>query len=101
MLYKKFEALFPTELSAIQYFIKIRYPDGIICPHCGAETKVYHSSGYPRFFNCKKCFNSFSVFSGTIMERTHSDIRNWFFDMNQMVSDKKGISAMQQQRHIG
>jgi hypothetical protein len=41
------------------------------------------------------------VFSGTVMENTHSDIRNWFFAMNQMVSDKKGISTMQLQWQIG
>ncbi|MDR3102058.1 MAG: transposase, partial [Methanocalculaceae archaeon] len=41
MLYKEFEELFPSELSAIEYFIKIRYPDGVICPHCGGRQLIY------------------------------------------------------------
>ncbi|MDR3102464.1 MAG: transposase, partial [Methanocalculaceae archaeon] len=39
--------MFPTELSAIDCFIKICYPDGITCPHCGVQTKIYHRSSYP------------------------------------------------------
>lgn len=31
---------FPTEKAVVDYFVKIRYPKGIKCTHCGSD-KVY------------------------------------------------------------
>jgi transposase-like protein len=101
MLYLEFEEMFPTEEAVIDYFIKIRYPYGVTCPHCSEKHLVYPRKGEPKMFECKACHNSFSVFRDTIFEQTKADMRKWFFAINQMVEDKKGISALQLSRQIG
>jgi transposase-like protein len=92
---------FPTELSIIEYFIGIRYPDGATCPHCGAvKYKIYREPKYPKIFNCKNCFNTFSIFKGTIFEKSDTDLRKWFYAIHLMLNSKKGISGYQLQREI-
>jgi len=92
---------FPTELSVIEYFIGVRYPDGVTCPHCGAvKYKIYREPKYPKIFNCKNCFNTFSIFKDTIFEKSDTDLRKWFYAIHLMLNSKKGISGYQLQREI-
>jgi transposase-like protein len=92
---------FPTEESVIQYFIQIRYPEGVTCSHCGAvKHKIYRRSSEPRVFDCKNCFNTFSIFKDTIFEKSDTDLRKWFYAIHLMLNSKKGISGYQLQREI-
>ena len=68
---------FPTEEKAIKHFISIRY-EVVTCPHCGSH-KVYRRKDQPKLFACKECNNSFSIFKGTIFEKSCTDIRTWFY----------------------
>lgn len=100
MNYKEFFKKFPTEKSMIDYFIKIRYPEGIKCNHCGSD-KVYHRSKEYKVFDCNGCNRSFSVFKNTIFEHTSTDLQKWFYTIHLFLNAKKGISAKQLQREIG
>jgi transposase-like protein len=91
---------FPSEKSVIDYFITVRYPNGICCNHCGS-TKVYQMHDRPKVFNCKDCNNTFSVFKGTIFEKSCTDLRKWMFAIHLVLNGKKGISGYQLQREIG
>lgn len=92
---------FPTENSIIEYFIKSRYGETVICPHCGHVIEVKHRNDRPKLFNCRFCKNTFSVFKGTIFEKSDTDLRKWFYAIHLFLNDKKGISAKQLQREIG
>jgi len=95
-------AKFPTEESIITYFIKSRYGKRITCPNCGEKRKVYQHSKGAKFFNCKECSNSFSIFTGTIFENTKLDLRKWVYAISkEAISGKKGVSGCQLQREIG
>ena len=99
MTFLQFNELFPTEEKVIQYFISIRYKD-VICPHCGHH-KVYRRHDQPKLFTCKHCNNTFSIFKGTIFEKSDTDLRKWFYAINIFLNAKKGVSACQLQREIG
>jgi transposase-like protein len=101
MLYFEFNEKFPTEEACIDYFINIRYNKGVVCPHCGCTTHIYHRKDFPKLLICKNCNNHFSIFKGTIFEKSCTDLRKWFLAINFMITDKKGISALQLQRQIG
>ena len=100
MNYKEFLKKFPDEKSIIDYFIKIRYPEGIKCPKCG-NTKVYQKKARLKVFDCNFCGNSFSIFKDTVFEKTTTDLQKWFFSISSFLKAKKGISAKQLQREIG
>jgi transposase-like protein len=91
---------FPTEQSCIDSYLKIRYPDGIRCNHCGSS-KVYQRTKNLKAFTCNDCYNSFSPFTGTLFEKSSTDLRKWLYAIYLFVNSKKSISGVQLQREIG
>ena len=100
MNFFKFNQKFPTELACIKHYINIRYPQGATCNHCGCKKHISHLTKYPKNFFCNNCHNAFSVFKGTIFEKSCTDLRKWFFAIHLFLNGKKGISALQLQREI-
>ena len=90
---------FPNEETLVERFIKIRYRTGLCCPHCGCK-KVYHRHIAIRNFKCANCNNEFSIFTNTILEKSSTDLRKWFYTIHIMRNGKNRIPALQLQREI-
>ena len=86
------------------YLIANRWPKGVHCPRCGS-TNVYPLQTMKFKWECPDCREGgayrFSHLVGTIFENTKVDLRDWFKVIHLMLGAKKGISAMQIQRHMG
>ena len=99
-----FDKLFPNEESCDKYLIANRWPKGVHCPRCGS-TKAYPLQTMKFKWECPDCREGgayrFSHLVGTIFENTKVDLRDWFKVIHLMLGAKKGISAMQIQRHMG
>lgn len=100
MNFFEFNKQFATELDCINHFIKIRYNDKPTCNHCGCTEKVYHMAKTPKNFICFNCNNTFSIFTGTIFEKSCTDLRKWFYAIHLFLNSKKGISSLQLKREI-
>lgn len=101
MTFFQFLKKFPTEISIINHYIKIRYKgDKVSCHHCGG-VRLTHLKDRPKNFKCHSCNNMFSIFKGTIFEKSDTDLVKWFFAIHLFLNGKKGISALQLQREIG
>ena len=84
-----------------------RWPQGPICPKCGApdpyritrrsRTKNLVST----LFKCRSCRRQFSATVGTIFEDSKIPLNRWFGAIFLMCSSKKGISAHQLHRNLG
>ena len=101
MTFTNFQKKFPTEQAILAHFRTIRYQNNLICPHCGSTQKVGLRTDQPKLCNCNKCHNTFSIFTGTIFERTSTDLTKWFYAIHLLLNAKKGLSALQLQREIG
>lgn len=101
MTFIQFQKRFSTEQSVISYFCKINYASGLVCPHCGATQKIGTRTDQPKLCNCNYCHNTFSIFTGTIFEKSKTDLTKWFYAIHLFLNAKKGISALQLQREIG
>ena len=101
MTFFDFMIKFPTEKAVIKYFLKIRYNDVLICPHCSSKVRVQHRSDNLKLCNCHNCNNTFSPFKNTIFEKSSTDLRKWFYAIHLFLNSKKGISGLQLQREIG
>lgn len=97
---------FPTEDAAVEYWIAVRWPDGVRCVGCD-HNEVYRirtvgKTGKPLLiFECQKCQLHFSPTAGTLFHDSHLPLQKWFTAIALMCEGKKGISANQMKRHLG
>ena len=87
----------------------MRWPDGPVCPKCGAPdpyriTRKTRTKNHVRkLFKCREreCRRQFSTTVGTIFEDSKVPLHKWLAVMYIMCSSKKGISDHQVHRTIG
>lgn len=102
MTFFEFQKRFPTELTALNFIVSIKYANGYHCPKCGCIHKgIYRSNVRAKILHCNNCNSEFSILAGTIFESTHLDLRMWLYAINLVIVAKKGISACQLQRELG
>lgn len=92
---------FPNEQAVINHFIKVRYGSKVICHFCGKPNKISVMKNRPKFFQCNFCNKSFSIFKGTIFEKTKVSLLKWMLAVNFVCNNKKSLPALQFQREIG
>jgi len=100
---RQLQARFQTQEDCLAYLVSMRWPDGVYCPRCGTDEKVYRLKA-PFKWQCKACAKNgykFSPLTGTVFENTKYPLREWFQVILIMCQAKKGMSALQVQRHIG
>lgn len=90
---------FPTEEKFVEYFIKLRYQGHPVC-HCCGGVQTYKRSDSLKKYICKACGSSFSIFAGTIFEKSSTDLRKWAYAIHLFLNSKKGISSYQLEREI-
>jgi IS1 family transposase/transposase-like protein len=102
----QFETMFPQgdEDACKRYLVARRWPNGVVCPRCGA-VKVFPVGSMPFKWQCYQCAPDqgyrFSHIAGTIFENTNKPLRQWFKVVHLMLTSKKGISSLQIQRQMG
>ena len=96
---------FHNEEAAYSYVEARLWPNGPVCPHCGADgAKIGALTGKtarPGLRKCYGCRKQFTVKIGTIFEDSHAPLRLWLQAVYLICSSKKGISTRQLQRTLG
>lgn len=90
---------FSTQRKCEAYLKRLRWPNGVTCPRCGAK----HPLWMPKYrrWHCRNCRYQFSVISGTIFHRSKVPLPKWFIAIWLMCHSPKGISAKQLERELG
>ncbi len=92
------EDRFPTEETCREHLMRLRWPDGFVCPRC------QNRGGWPATRGrmiCSACRHQASATAGTIFQDTHKPLRLWFRAIWYVTSQKNGASAMNIQRILG
>jgi transposase-like protein len=103
------QSRFATDEAARKYLEEIRWPNGVVCPHCknADESKFYTikasatSKIRAGLRQCVECKKQFTCTVGTIFEDSHIPLRKWLVAWYLLCSSKKGISSLQIQRMLG
>jgi transposase-like protein len=103
------QSRFGTDKKARQYLEEIRWPNGVVCPHCqNADPKRIweikasaQGNIRPGLRQCAECKKQFTVTVGTIFEDSHIPLRKWLVAWYLLCASKKGISSLQIQRMLG
>ena len=111
--------IFTDEAAARRFLEELRWPEGVLCVHCGAFGDDYrgcskhrqaHQAEGPRkryrparegLYYCNACKKQFSVTVGTVMEDSHIPLHKWVYAYRVFLSAKNGISAHEMHRTIG
>lgn len=91
--------VFSNEEKCINHFRAVRWPDGVVCPHCGS-TSVYNLSDGTHKCKEKECAMKFSVRKDTIFDDSKVPLQKWFMAIYLATSHKKGIFSCQLARDI-
>ena len=94
-----FQERFATEAACLEYLAASRWPEGFVCPGCGARTAWVLERR--RLWQCRDCRLQTSVTAGTVMHKTHLPLRVWFWAAYLVATHHPGISAKQLQRQLG
>lgn len=100
---------FQTDDDCLDYIEKLRWPNGELgCVHCGEVGRVSRivrqtksKNQRTRIYQCLACGKQFSATSGTIFNDSHLSLVKWFMAIALVCEAKKGMSALQIQRHLG
>lgn len=87
----EFEERFATEAACLEYLARLRWPDGFVCPQCGADRAWRTSRG---LWYCRDCGVQTSVTAGTIFHRTRKPLRLWFRTMWHITTQKYSTNAL-------
>jgi len=100
---------FGTDEKARRYLEEIRWPNGVVCPHCknADQKRIWEIQPNEAakiragLYQCAECKKQFTVTVGTIFEDSHIPLRKWLVAWYLLCSSKKGISSLQIQRMLG
>jgi transposase-like protein len=103
------DPIYNDEDRAREHFEAIRWPHGVVCPHCGNAnaSRIYSIAANPGkkvragLRECQDCHGQFTVRTGHVMESSHVPLTKWALAWRLMNSSKKGMSAHQLHRSIG
>jgi transposase-like protein len=90
---------FADDAKCRAYIESLRWPDGIVCPHCQSK-KIYRIEKRDQLL-CASCEYQFSVTVDSIFHDTHLPLWKWFLVTMLLCESKKGMSACQIQRSVG
>ena len=96
--------MFPDDTAAENWFISIRWPDGIRCPSCGSsnvQTGTKHKTMPFRCRNYKECGKKFSVKTGSLMEGSNLGYQVWAITIYLLTTNLKSVSSMKLHRDLG
>jgi transposase len=98
--YSQFLNRFPTDDACLEEFKKLRFPNGIFCNNCKKITKHYKLKNRTAF-SCINCRSQIFPLTGTIMEKTTTPLRIWFFAIFIMTHSRAKISIRQLCEELG
>lgn len=98
---------FHNEDAARKHLEEIRWPNGPVCPHCGASGRISRiesqskgngKGARPGLLFCGDCREQFTVTVGTVFEHSKVPLHKWVLATHLLCSSKKGMSGHQLSR---
>ncbi len=92
--------MFPDNATAEAWFVSQRWPDGVVCHHCGSSNVQDGAKHKTMRFRCRDCRKRFSVRTGTVMESSKLGFQTWALAMYLLTTSLKGVSSLKLHRDL-
>jgi transposase-like protein len=90
---------FSDEQVCIDAVAAMRWPDGVVCPHCRAKEPYYLKT--QKRWKCSSCRKQFSVKVGSIFEDSPIALQKWLPAIWLLTNCKNGVSSWEIHRGLG
>lgn len=97
---KDFNKQFPDDDACLDWLRQHRFPKMIDCPVC-KQPRLFHRVTKRKVYECDRCGYQISPTAGTILHKSPTSMRSWFYAAFLLSSTRTGISAKQLQRELG
>ena len=94
-----FREAFGTEEQCRAALLRLRWPDGFVCPCCGH--RGHYVLAGRGLYRCNRCKKQTSPTAGTIFHATKLPLTLWFAAIHLIVTAKNGISSVELGRRLG
>lgn len=94
---ENFLRLYGTEKQCEDAVVRIRWPQGFVCPKCQCK-RVSNTHNGRRLWECLGCKYQCSSIVGTIMENTKLPLKKWFLAMYLIGQSKNAMSSLELKR---
>ena len=88
--------IFTDETKAREWLEARVWPNGPVCPHCGATgddvTALNGKAHRPGLYQCSQCREQFTVTVKTVFERSKIPLSKWLAALFLLTASKKGVS---------
>jgi ribosomal protein L37AE/L43A len=95
----EFHARYGRENRCHAALIRMRWPDGFVCPKCGERKHSYARAR--RVFQCSSCRTQTTVKAGTIFHKSRTPLTKWFLAIYLLTQSKNDIAALELARQLG
>lgn len=101
------EKRFNDDEAAREYLEGLRWPNGVVCVHCGGVERSYPVQARKErriregLYKCGDCDQQFTVTVGTVFESSKVALHKWVAATHLMCASKDGISSKQLERMLG
>src|ERR1051326_6940732 len=85
--------------NALNFMAELRWPDGIVCPHCSGSEVTFLKTR--RIWKCRSCRKQFSIKTGTVLEDSPIGLDKWLSAIWIIVNAKNGVSSYELHRSLG
>lgn len=97
---KDFNKQFPDDNACLEWLRQHRFPKMIDCPAC-KQPRLFHRVSKRKVYECDRCGYQISPTAGTILHKSPTPLRSWFYAAFLLSSTRTGISAKQLERELG
>jgi transposase-like protein len=97
---KDFNKQFPTDDACLEWLRQHLFPKMIDCPIC-KEPRLFHKVNNRKVYECDRCGYQISPTAGTILHKSPTSLKSWFYAAFLLSNTRTGISAKQLQRELG
>lgn len=98
--YKKFQKLYPNDKACLDSIFQARYGHETVCDECKKPFK-YYNAFETKYYECAWCARKISPLAGTILHKSSTSLRTWFFAIFLFTHSRNGVSAKELQRLTG
>lgn len=95
-----FNEQFPNEDACLEWLRRKRYPELIDCPTC-KRPRRFHRVRSRKVYECDSCGFQISPTAGTILHKSRTPLKLWFYAVYLMANTRTGIAAKHLERELG